>query len=113
MAEAVDILIVNGTIVDGSDEPAFQGDVAIKQGSIVAVGDRHGNGRLEGVVAAETVDASGCIVTPGWVDAHTHMDGQVTWDPWLTPSRQQASRRRSAATAGWALRRARRRAESS
>ncbi len=85
MAE-VDILIVNGTIVDGSDEPAFQGDVAIKQGNIVAVGDRHGNGRLEGVVAAETVDASGCIVTPGWVDAHTHMDGQVTWDPWLTPS---------------------------
>ena len=43
MAE-VDILIVNGTIVDGSDEPAFQGDVAIKQGNIVAVGDRHGSG---------------------------------------------------------------------
>ena len=47
---------------------------------------RYGNGRLEGIAAAETVDATGCIVTPGWVDAHTHMDGQVTWDPWLTPS---------------------------
>ena len=87
-AEAMecDLLIVNGTIVDGTGEPSYSGDVAVRDGLILAVGDRNGTGRLEDFVAADVHDATGCIVTPGWVDAHTHMDGQVTWDPYLSPA---------------------------
>ena len=85
MAMTADMVIRNGTLVDGSDDPAFQGDIAIKDGLIIAVGDRTGTGRLD-ITGDKEFDASGCLVTPGWVDAHTHMDGQVTWDPYLTPS---------------------------
>ncbi|MSO64952.1 MAG: D-aminoacylase [Alphaproteobacteria bacterium] len=74
-----DVLIKGGTIVDGSGRPRFTGDVAIANGTIVEVGKISG-------AARETVSADGLLVTPGWVDIHTHYDGQVTWDPLLTPS---------------------------
>jgi N-acyl-D-amino-acid deacylase len=77
-----DLLITNGTIVDGSGGEPFPGDVAITDGRIAAVGAA---GSL-GTDAREVIDATGLLVTPGFVDIHTHYDGQVTWDPYLTPS---------------------------
>jgi N-acyl-D-aspartate/D-glutamate deacylase len=74
-----DLVIRNGKIVDGAGAAAFVGDVAIDGGLIVAVGKVAGSGKRE-------IDAAGKIVTPGWVDIHTHYDGQVTWDPYLSPS---------------------------
>lgn len=75
-----DIVIRNGTLIDGSGAPGRVSDVAITAGSIVAVGqDIDGAGSKE-------IDATGLLVTPGWVDIHTHYDGQVSWDPMLTPS---------------------------
>lgn len=74
-----DIVIRGGTIVDGTGAPAFQGDVAIDGDRIVQVGGKAGPGRRE-------VKADGRLVTPGWVDVHTHYDGQATWDPVLAPS---------------------------
>jgi N-acyl-D-aspartate/D-glutamate deacylase len=75
-----DLKITGGTIVDGTGKDRFTGDVAIKDGTIVAVG-----AQLDGD-AAETIDAGGMLVTPGFVDVHTHYDGQVTWDEVLDPS---------------------------
>ncbi|MFN8027573.1 MAG: amidohydrolase family protein [Acidimicrobiia bacterium] len=75
-----ELKITGGTIVDGTGRPAFVGDVAIEGGVIVAVGE-HVDGD-----AAEVIDATGCVVTPGFVDIHTHYDGQVTWDSLLDPS---------------------------
>ncbi len=75
-----DLKIVGGTVVDGTGQPRFVGDVAVLDGVIVAVG-----AHVEGD-AAETIDARGLIVTPGFVDIHTHYDGQATWDPVLEPS---------------------------
>ncbi len=74
-----DVVIRNGTIIDGTGNPAFTGDLAIDGATIAAVGGKAGAGRRE-------IDAAGLLVTPGWVDIHTHYDGQVTWDPYLTPS---------------------------
>jgi N-acyl-D-aspartate/D-glutamate deacylase len=74
-----DLLIRAGTIVDGSGQAAFTGDVAIDGDRIAAVG------RVDGE-ARRTLDADGLLVTPGFVDVHTHYDGQATWDPLLTPS---------------------------
>jgi N-acyl-D-amino-acid deacylase len=74
-----DIVIRGGTIIDGSGKPAFAGDVAIDGDRIAAVGGKLGPGRRE-------VDADGLLVTPGWVDVHTHYDGQAMWDPLLAPS---------------------------
>jgi N-acyl-D-amino-acid deacylase len=74
-----DLVIRNGTIVDGSGKPAFNGDVAIDAGRITAAGGKAGAARRE-------IDAAGLLVTPGWVDIHTHYDGQVSWDPYLSPS---------------------------
>ena len=76
-----DLKITGGTIVDGTGADRFDGDVAVKDGVIVAVS----HGPLDGA-AAETVDAAGMLVTPGFVDVHTHYDGQATWDPILAPS---------------------------
>jgi N-acyl-D-aspartate/D-glutamate deacylase len=77
-----ELLITNGTVVDGSGGAPFAADVAIEDGRITAVG---APGTL-GTAARATVDATDRIVTPGFVDIHSHYDGQVTWDPYLTPS---------------------------
>ncbi len=78
MSPVHDLVIRNGTIVDGTGAPAFVGDLAIDDGRITAigvVGDAH-----------RELDATGLLVTPGFVDIHTHFDGQATWDRHLTPS---------------------------
>ena len=77
-----DLKIVGGTIVDGTGATPVTGDVAVKDGRIVAV--RPG-GRLA-TEATEIIDATGLLVTTGFVDFHTHYDGQVTWDEVLEPS---------------------------
>ena len=69
-----DLLIKNGTVVDGSGLPRFQADVGIAAGKIVAIGKIRENAR-------EIIDAEGHVVSPGFVDGHTHMDAQVFWDP--------------------------------
>jgi N-acyl-D-aspartate/D-glutamate deacylase len=74
-----DVVIHGGRIVDGTGKPAFTGDVAITNGRIVAVGKDLGN-------AKKTIEAGGLLVTPAWVDVHTHYDGQVAWDQQMTPS---------------------------
>jgi N-acyl-D-aspartate/D-glutamate deacylase len=74
-----DLVIRGGTIVDGSGAPRGPGDVAVDGERLVQVGGTAGAARRE-------IDATGLVVTPGWVDIHTHYDGQVTWDPYLTPS---------------------------
>src|SRR5262245_16069654 len=74
-----DLVIRNGLLVDGTGAPPREGDVAIDGDRITAVGPGLGAGRRE-------LDARGKVVAPGWVDIHTHYDGQVTWDPHLTPS---------------------------
>jgi N-acyl-D-amino-acid deacylase len=74
-----DLVIRGGTVVDGTGAPARTADVAITDGLVTAVGEVDGRGRRE-------VDADGALVTPGFVDIHTHYDGQATWDELLTPS---------------------------
>src|SRR5580658_8391637 len=74
-----DLVIRNGTIVDGTGRPRFSGDVAIDGGRITSVGPPAG-------AATRTLDAAGRLVTPGWVDIHTHYDGQATWDEVLSPT---------------------------
>jgi N-acyl-D-aspartate/D-glutamate deacylase len=74
-----DVVIRNGKIVDGSGKKPFIGDIAIDDGKISLVGAIKSSGKKE-------IDAKGNLVTPGWVDIHTHYDGQVCWDPYLTPS---------------------------
>ena len=74
-----DLIIRNGKIIDGSGKKPFFGDIAIDDGKITAVGQIESPGK-------EELDAKGNLVTPGWVDIHTHYDGQVSWDPYLTPS---------------------------
>jgi N-acyl-D-amino-acid deacylase len=74
-----DLVIRNGLVVDGNETPAFAADIAIDGGRITAIGTVAQKGRRE-------IDAAGRVVTPGWVDIHTHYDGQVTWDPYLSPS---------------------------
>jgi N-acyl-D-amino-acid deacylase len=76
----LDYVIRGGTIVDGTGAPGVTGDVAVQDGKLVQVG---------GTVteaAREVVDAAGALVTPGWVDVHTHYDGQVSWDDAMDPS---------------------------
>ena len=74
-----DLIIRGGSIVDGTGAAPFTGDVAIRDGLIAAVGEVEGSADRE-------IDATGLTVTPGFVDMHTHYDGQVTWDAHLTPT---------------------------
>jgi N-acyl-D-aspartate/D-glutamate deacylase len=76
-----DMKIVGGGVVDGTGAPAFDANIAITDGRIVEVGRCEGGAR-------EEIDAEGAIVTPGFVDIHTHYDGQATWDADLLPSAQ-------------------------
>jgi N-acyl-D-aspartate/D-glutamate deacylase len=82
MNEIVDLLVCGGMIVDGTGAEPFVGDVLIEGGKIKRV---H-TGAVAGVEARETIDATGKLVTPGFVDVHTHYDGQATWDEELAPS---------------------------
>ncbi|HEU5149916.1 MAG TPA: amidohydrolase family protein, partial [Iamia sp.] len=75
----LDVVIRGGSIVDGSGAPPTTGDVGVCDGRIVAVGEVDEPARRE-------IDADGAIVTPGWVDVHTHYDGQATWDDAFEPS---------------------------
>ena len=77
-----DLIIRNAKLVDGTGAPAREADIAIKDGLIAEIGTI---GSIEGTATTE-IDARGDLVTPGWVDIHTHYDGQVTWDPYLLPS---------------------------
>jgi len=94
MAEKVDMVVRGGTIVDGSGGEPFEADIVIADGRIVAIEGRSSHR------GAEEIDARGKLVTPGFVDLHTHYDGQATWDSRLAPHRCTASPRRS-----WQLRR--------
>ena len=74
-----DVLIINGTVVDGTGAPGRPADVAISDGVITHIEDA--GGELRGQAANQTIDADGHIVSPGFVDVHTHMDAQLAWDP--------------------------------
>jgi N-acyl-D-aspartate/D-glutamate deacylase len=78
MADA-DLVIRGGTVFDGTGAPPFTADIAVRGDRIVAVGRFAGTAR-------EEIDGRGLMVTPGWVDIHTHYDGQITWDSRMTPS---------------------------
>ena len=74
-----DIVIRGGTIVDGTGNARYTGDLAIDGGLIAQVGGKAGPGKRE-------INADGQLITPGWMDIHTHYDGQATWDPVMAPS---------------------------
>ena len=79
MAARYDFVIRGGAIADGTGGPLTSGDIAVLDGHIAAIGNISGSGR-------EEIDARHLLVTPGFVDAHTHYDGQVTWENRLSPS---------------------------
>lgn len=75
-----DLIISGGTVIDGSGSDGFTADLAVSDGRIRRIG------RLDDAAAARRIDASGKLVTPGFVDLHTHLDAQVGWDPLMTSS---------------------------
>ncbi|WP_333586727.1 N-acyl-D-amino-acid deacylase family protein [Phenylobacterium sp.] len=79
MERAFDLVLRGGTVADGTGAPTYEADVAIRDGRIVQVGEVRGAG-------AEEIDARGRLVTPGFVDIHTHYDGQAAWDTHMQPS---------------------------
>ena len=87
-----DTVIRGGTIVDGTGKPSFTGDIAIDGDRITEVGGKAGPAKRD-------IAADGMLVTPGWVDVHTHYDGQATWDQELAPHHGTASPPSCSATA--------------
>jgi N-acyl-D-amino-acid deacylase len=77
---AFDLVVKDGMIVDGSGLPRYRADIGVKDGKIVEIG------RINGAATKETLDAEGRVVSPGFVDGHTHMDAQIFWDPIGTSS---------------------------
>ena len=77
-----DLLIKNGTVIDGSGKPGFRADVAVKDGKIVAVGENLGD-------AAQLIDAAGLVVTPGFIDCHSHSDMNIFTNPAQTEKGEQ------------------------
>ena len=75
-----DLVIKNGMVIDGSGLPRYRADVGVRAGRVVTIG------RINGAAAKDTVDAEGHVVSPGFVDGHTHMDAQIFWDPIGTSS---------------------------
>src|SRR5436190_24062997 len=74
-----DLVVRGATIADGTGAAPASGDIAVDDGRITSVGEKAGGGHRE-------LDGDGLVAAPGWVDVHTHYDGQVTWDPEVTPS---------------------------
>src|SRR6516165_8482910 len=85
MSESPDLVIRGGTVADGRGGDLFEADVAIRDGRISEVGKISGKGRDE-------IDARGKLVAPGFVDIHTHYDGQVTWSQHMPPPAQNGVR---------------------
>lgn len=81
MSETFDIIIKNGTIYDGTGQRSFVSDIFIKNELVVDIRKSNVNDKC-----LEEIDANGLIITPGFVDIHTHYDGQVTWDNYISPS---------------------------
>src|SRR4051794_6195332 len=79
MASQYDLIIRQGLIVDGNGGEPYVGDVAVKDGRIAALGSVDGS-------AGEEIDAKGALVTPGFIDVHTHYDGQAIWSDRMAPS---------------------------
>ena len=78
-----DLVVRNAHLVDGTGSPGRPADVVVDEGQIVAI---EAAGAASTAGARQVVDADGRLVTPGFVDVHTHYDAQVTWDPYVTPS---------------------------
>ena len=78
-----ELVIRNARLVDGTGAPARMADVTVDDGLVTGV---HDAGAAPTAHAARRIDADGLLLTPGWVDVHTHYDAQVSWDPWMTPS---------------------------
>src|SRR5438477_996874 len=74
-----DLLIKNGTVIDGTGAPRRQADVAVADGKIAEIGKVKDG-------ASKVIDAAGCVVAPGFIDPHTHYDAQICWDPAISPS---------------------------
>ena len=94
MAAEFDLIIRSGTVVDGTGRTPIEADVGIKGDRVAAIGTLAKSG-------AEEIDAKGKLVTPGFVDIHTHYDGQAVWDSHMTPSSMAVERHQKSVPSSW------------